>query len=138
MLQFFGYISARDHYAKVEQLHDQLAKESDRRYTDLRETDQEAIKVALTSVDKRLSELNQMREVVTTLVAEKITHPELDAVVKGVEASIKAVDDKIGNIDKTVSTSTGHGVGQREMIAWIISAVTTLAAIMSMLHNMPK
>jgi hypothetical protein len=105
---------------------DQRLTALDRRVSELRESDREAIKVALDSLKERLAMLNELRAVVADQSQAFARAKEVDGHFEAVRKDVLAVEKQV---DAMRISGASHDTGMKESRIFIIGIVSLVTAI---------
>jgi hypothetical protein len=105
---------------------DQRLSALDRRVSELREGDREAVRVALESLKERLALLNELRSIVADQSQEFARAKEVDGKFEAVRKDVTAIEKLV---DEMRITSEGRHIGSKESRLFIIGVVTLVTGL---------
>ena len=101
----------------------QIADERDRRYETIFRNSERSVELALSAIGARLDLLNESRQTISDLTADKPTRLEI-------EVQLHAIQERLDAITSWMHAHRGSGSGMSQMWGWVFGAVSLLASVL--------
>jgi hypothetical protein len=104
----------------------QISDERDHRYEDRFNSQENAVVVALASINRRLDLLNESRQTIADMIATSPSRAE-------VKTSFAAIETELKHINTRLDLGEGTHAGRGSMWGWVVGAIGLVALISSLI-----